>query len=206
MAVMLAAANTVATATTTVILYFCSIHAGIECVCLHWSKLDQCNNAIQTIPGIPFLEAFTCWDLILSGASPKSGSSTCLPPLRCHIWHFVGGRGSGYLFLTCISSQFLLSLPGCSALAAASQLRERSAIRTCAVGNWLWSLKASQPVSLTQDGGASTRELIQESAWVRTPQDPVSVLMVNVSSYSINYLVGGLELRFQSKSIEKFTQ
>lgn len=90
----------------------------------------------------------------------------------CHIWHPLGGGGSGFQ----LSGRFGPFFPP-----AAGLFTERRVIHACPIGNQLWNRKASLPVSLNQDGGAI------QSAWVRTPLVPgqVSVLVVSVGSYSI---------------------
>lgn len=57
------------------------------------------------------------------------------------------------------------------------------------VGNSPWSRKASLPASLSQDGGASIRQPIPESAWVRTPLDARTGKCPNSKSQQLQCLL-----------------
>lgn len=57
------------------------------------------------------------------------------------------------------------------------------------VGNSPWSRKASLPASLSQDGGASIRQPIPESAWVRKPLDARTGKCPNSKSQQLQCLL-----------------
>lgn len=123
------------------------------------------------------------WKLHLSASSP----------LCCHISHFFwGGAGTWFWQVPALSSSSLccgivsqkfdpLLLPP-----AEDPFTKCIAIHACAVGSWLWSLRASLTVSLSQDGGASTESCFKN--WLRWGDHwmpgQVGALIVKVSSYS----------------------
>lgn len=114
-----------------------------------------------------------------------------LPPLTLFFW---GGAGTWFWQVPALTSSSLccgivsqkfdpLLLPP-----ADDPFTKCIAIHACAVGSWLWSLKASLTVSLSQDGGASTRELLQKLAQVRRPLDAWTGRCPNSKSQQLQWL------------------
>lgn len=112
------------------------------------------------------------------------------------LWHFFfwGGAGTWFWQVPALTSSSLccgivsqkfdpLLLPP-----ADDPFTKCIAIHACAVGSWLWSLKASLTVSLSQDGGASTRELLQKLAQVRRPLDAWTGRCPNSKSQQLQWL------------------